>query len=245
MSTNAVELRPRSVLEVLGLSFDLYRKNFPLFIGITSIVMAPILLLTALSQLLPLLQLSIIPASQGGSPDEVGGVFFAISMVTWCLSGLTLLLGVFWPWMEGALTFNVIERALGRAPGLGQSYRETRPRWGSLWGSNILAQLGINAPWIIVYMLFVFALVFLAVIGVGGPENDGVAMFAGVLAMLCVPALLGGILFTIVLAINWTFRAPAIVGEGVDGVQALGRSNALAKGKSLAHLWPLSVARPD
>jgi hypothetical protein len=131
--------------------------------------------------------------------------------------------------MEGALTFNVIERILGRAPGLRQSYRETRPRWGSLWGSNVLSQLGINAPWIIVYILFIVALIIAAAASTSN-EDAGGAVFAGVLAVLCVPILLIGIVITIVLAINWTFRAPAIVGEGVDGVAALGRSTALAKG---------------
>jgi hypothetical protein len=226
MSMNAVELRPRSVGEVLGLSFDLYRKNFPLFIGIAAVVMVPILVLTALGQLLPLLQVATLPALSRSS-DEIGGAFVAISMATYCLSGIALLIGIFWPWMEGALTFNVIERMLGRAPGLRQSYRETRPRWGSLWGSNVLAQLGINAPWIVVYILAVFA--FAAAASTTNSDSGG-AVFVGVLMVLCVPILLIGIFFTIWLAISWTFRAPAIVGEGVDGVASLGRSNALAKG---------------
>jgi hypothetical protein len=229
MSINAVELRPRSVGEVLGLSLDLYRKNFPLFIGITAVVMVPVLLISSVSQLLPLLQVAMSPASLNNSEEAFTGTFLALSFATWCLSGIALLLGVLWPWMEGALTFNVIERILGRAPGLGQSYRETRPRWGSLWGSNILAQLGINAPWIVVYILFLFALI-LAAAASSTNQDAGGAIFAGVLTVLCVPIVIIGIVITIVLAINWTFRAPAIVGEGVDGVAALGRSTALAKG---------------
>jgi hypothetical protein len=229
MSINAVELRPRSVGEVLGLSLDLYRKNFPLFIGITAVVMVPVLLISSVSQLLPLLQVAMSPASLNNSEEAFTGTFLALSFATWCLSGIALLLGVLWPWMEGALTFNVIERILGRAPGLGQSYRETRPRWGSLWGSNILAQFGINAPWIVVYILFLFALI-LAAAASSTNQDAGGAIFAGVLTVLCVPIVIIGIVITIVLAINWTFRAPAIVGEGVDGVAALGRSTALAKG---------------
>jgi hypothetical protein len=229
MSMNAVELRPRSVGEVLGLSFDLYRKNFPLFIGIAAVVMAPVLLIGAVSQLLPLMQVAMSPATLNNSDDAFAGTFLAITLATWCLSGIALLLGVLWPWMEGALTFNVIERILGRAPGLQQSYRETRPRWGSLWGSNILAQLGINAPWIVVYILFLFALIFAGAASATNEEAGG-AIFAGLLAVLCVPIVIAGLVISVVLAINWTFRAPAIVGEGVDGVAALGRSNALAKG---------------
>lgn len=230
MSTNAVELRPRSAGEVLGLSFDLYRKNFPLFIGIAAVVLAPILLLSSIGQLLPLLQVAMAPATMNTDSDAFTGTFFALSLATWCMSGIALVLGVFWPWMEGALTFNVIERVLGRAPGLRQSYRETRPRWGALWGSNVLAQLGINAPWVIVYILFLFSIFFAAAMSAAGANNDNGGLFAGVLAILCVPIFIIGIVATIVLAIHWTFRAPAIVGEGVDGVAALGRSAALAKG---------------
>jgi hypothetical protein len=230
MTTNAVELRPRSAGEVLGLSFDLYRKNFPLFIGIAAVVLVPLLMLSTLSQLLPLLQVAMLPASLESSSDAAGGAFFALTLTSYCFSAIALVLGVFWPWMEGALTFNVIERVLGRAPGLGQSYRETRPRWGALWGSNVLAQLGINAPWVIVYILFLFVIFFAAAMTAAGGSDNGGAIFAGVLAVLCVPIFIIAIIVTIVLAINWTFRAPVVVGEGVDGVGALGRSTALAKG---------------
>lgn len=239
MSINAVELRPRSVLEVLGLSFDLYRKNFPLFIGIAAVVMVPSLLLTSLSQLLPLVQVAIAPASFGNADasSEFGMAFVGLTTATYCLSAIALVLGVFWPWMEGALTFNVIERVLGREPGLRQSYRETRPRWGGLWGSNLLAQLGINAPLIVIYIAFFFLFFIAGIASVAGSsdDNSGAALFAGVLALLCVPVLIAGFLLMIVLAIIWVFRAPAIVGEGVDGVSALGRSHALAKG----HRWRL------
>ncbi len=232
MSINAVELRPRSAGEVLRLSLDLYRRNFPLFIGIAAVVLVPILLLTSIGsigQMLPLMQVAAMPMNSGND-DVIAGTFVAFSFVTWCLSGIALVLGIFWPWMEGALTFNVIERALGRAPGLRQSYRETRPRWGALWGSNALAQLGINAPWVIIYILFLFALVIAgAAAGSAGSQNNDFAL-AGVLAVLCIPVFIAGIITVIVLAINWTFRAPAVVGEGTDGVTALGRSTALAKG---------------
>jgi hypothetical protein len=231
MSIHAVELRPRSATEVLGLSFDLYRKNFPLFISIAALVMAPILLLTALSQLLPLAQLALVPGSLDASSEEMGGVFLAFTLATYCLSGIALLLGVLWPWMEGALTSNVIERMLGRAPSLSQSYREARPRWGALWGSNILAQLGINAPWIVVYILLLVMIFFAA--AAGTLSEDAGAVFIGVLAVLCVPILLVGLVLSVVLAINWTFRAPVVMGEGADGVGALGRSAALAKGDRL------------
>lgn len=228
MSINAVELRPRSAGEVLGLSFSLYRKNFPLFIGIAAVVVVPILLLTSIAQLMPLVQVAMMPATLNDN-NVFTGAFFALSLTTWCLSVIALVLGIFWPWMEGALTFNVIERVLGRAPGLRQSYRETRPRWGALWGSTVLAQLGINAPWIGVYILFLVVVFFAAVLAAGGSDNSG-GVFAGIMALLCVPVFIIALIFTIILAINWTFRAPAVVGEGVDGVASLGRSAALAKG---------------
>jgi hypothetical protein len=239
MTTSTVELRPRSVFELLGLTFDLYRKNFLTVIGIAAIVMIPSLAVTALSQMAPLFQLALAPAnidaSADSAADAMGTTFAALTLASYCLSGVGLILGIFWPWMEGAITFNVIERVLGHAPGVGESYRATRPRWGALWGSNILAQLGISAPPLIAYFILVFGFVAVAIGAAGiasasSGEDNSIASFVGLTALCCIPLFLASIVLSIVLAVNWAFRAPAVVGEGTDGIQALSRSNALVRG---------------
>lgn len=231
MTSPAVELRPRSLGEILKLTFGLYRKHFPLFIGIAAAVLLPILLVNALSQLLPLVRLALMPeAFIGGSgADAFAPQAVAFSTASLCLSLTSLGLGVAWPWMEGALAFNVIERVLGRELGLRPSYTQTRMHWGALWGSNLLAQLGINAPIMIAYLMLLMA-VFLSV-GTITPDLAEVTPFAMIcLAVVCVPIFVGGLVLSLWLAISWAFRAPAIVGEGVDGLRGLQRSMAIARG---------------
>ena len=246
LHSTAVELRPRSIGEVIGLTFDLYRRNLPLFIGIAAVVVVPTMLLLSLGNLASLSAIAANPSafignfgggglnlpSQATSPETAGSMMTA-SLGSTCLLLLTYVAGVFWPWMEGALSHNVIERVLGRAPGLRASYAETRPRFGALWGSNALAQLGIGALLFVGLILgsIVFGLVVGAAAAASADSSDGGgSIIPTILAVLCAPVLLAGFILAIVLSINWAFRAPVIVGEGVDGIGSLSRSNELAKG---------------
>ncbi len=231
MATDPVELRPRSTGEIFALAFDLYRKHFPLFVAIMAVVLLPILVLNALSAIA---SLAVVAAVPGLAPDPAGedfasgGLFIASN----CSSGLVLLMGILWPWAEGALTFNVIERVLGRAPGLRASYGQTRRNWASLWIANLLAQIGIGLPLVLVYLglggalLLTFGLAFAGDLA----TSDVSPLLAILLATLCVPVVVGALVVSILLAINWAFRAPAIVGEGVDGIRGLGRSLEIARG---------------
>jgi hypothetical protein len=231
MST--VELRSRSVGELIGLTFSLYRRNFPLFVGITAVVAVPVLALLALSNLLPAAQFALVPGSaESATSDELGAAFFGLTALTCCATVLSAIAGIFWPWMEGALTHSVIERVLGRTPGLRASYAETRPRFASLWSSNILANLGLYLPFFVVYLLFLGGLVVLGVFAAASSESggDGSAVAIGVLSLLCLPLFVAALVFMVVLAINWAFRVPAIVGEGADTVASFSRSTALARG---------------
>lgn len=230
---SAVELRPRSVGELLGLTFSLYRRNFPLFVGITAVVAVPVLALLALSNLVPTAQFALMPQAAGDvASDEFGGAFVGLSFLTCCTTVLAIIAGVFWPWMEGALTHSVVERVLGRAPGLRASYAETRPRFASLWVSNILANLGLYLPVLLVYVLFLGGLLIFGFFVAASSESggDGSSVAIGVLSLLCLPLFAAALVFMIVLAINWAFRVPAIVGEGVDAIASFSRSTALARG---------------
>jgi hypothetical protein len=233
MTMSAVELRPRSVGELIGLTFSLYRRNFPLFVGITAVVAVPVLALLALSNLLPAAQFALVPGStESAASDELGAAFFGLTALTCCATVLAAIAGIFWPWMEGALTHSVIERVLGRSPGLRASYAETRPRFASLWSSNLLANLGLYLPFLAVYLLFLGGLVVLGVFAVASSESgsDGSSVAIGVLSLLCLPLFVATLVLMVVLAINWAFRVPAIVGEGVDAIASFSRSTALARG---------------
>ena len=236
MTTGSIELRPRTTGELFALAFDLYRRHFALFLAIVGVVLLPIMLLNALT-VVAALGTSLI------TPGEVPGtVFVGLTLAFSCLPLLVWFLGIFWPWAEGALSFNVIERALGREPGLRASYGQTRHSWASLWIANLLAQIGISLPLAVAYAIILAGLSAVALVPVMGVF--GADVYANVppivpivLAVLCVPLFIGALVVSTVLAINWTFRAPVVVGEGVDGVRALSRSTAIARGDRWRIFW--------
>lgn len=216
---------------MIGLTFSLYRRHFLTFLGIAAVVAAPGLILSSLGSLIPAIQVAIVPQTfidPGADLGDAGGVFAALGFASLCLAALTLIFGVFWPLMEGALTHSAIENVLGRAPGVGASYGEARKRWGALWGSNLLAQIVISAT------LLVGTIFFTAGLGIAGAvgtvEGDGAAQVLGVIiSLMCLPVLLIGVLVALVVSVLWTFRAPAVIGEGADSVQALLRSAAITR----------------
>jgi hypothetical protein len=153
------------------------------------------------------------------------------SLVSLCASGLAIIVGVFTPWMGGALTHNVIERALGRAPSWRDSYRATLPRWGALWVAMAIRNV----------VLFVcalpaaaglYGLLFAALLSIGPASRDatsGLALTAGLTA-ICLPLTIAGIVVGVWLWVGWSLSEPAIVGEGAGAVQSIGRSYALTTG---------------
>ena len=241
-STPIVDLRPRSVGELLDLTFLLYRRNFLRLIGITLVVLGPVLALNLLSSTGSLLQYmttlsNIAAGSRGGT--GAGMTALLSTAIAGCAGGLTLLIGIFMPWMEGALTYNIIEHVLGRKPDWRESYRAARPRWGSLWVANAIRSIALWAA-LIPFVLGLYGVLIGAVVAFGAAgafggglfstnSNDGNLLFIGLIG-ICLPvALLGGGV-AIFIEASWSMVIPVVVGEGVDGAGSLGRSNALVKG---------------
>lgn len=246
MAIGSVELRPRSTGEIFALAFRLYRRRFLTFVSITSAVLLPIFglnaLLSAAAVILTAvggLQLQDPQFMLSGTPDVA---IAGLSVVASCAVAFVWLLGILWPWAEGALTFNVIEQVLGRALGVRASYGQTRRYWAALWIANFLAQIGINLPLVVVYL----ALIGVLGVALAVPTFAvfGADFFAGVspivavaVVAICAPSIIGAVVVSVVLAINWTFRAPAIVGEGASSVQGLSRSAAIARGSRWLIFW--------
>ena len=229
-SSQIFESRPHSTGEILALTLQLLVRNFGTVMGIILVVLGPISLLGLLNSGLSIVQLPATLARQSNPDQVVTGTQTLISIVSTCGGLIVLGLSFLQPWMEGALTHNLIERLLGREPSVGDSYRAVRPRFWSLWGSTVLAQIIIAVPFVLVYFA-AFIAIFGLIIGIAGADgNSSGSAFAGVLLAVCAPITIAGIVFSILMAINFLFRTPAIVAEGIDGVQALSRSNKLASG---------------
>lgn len=245
MAIGSVELRPRSTGEIFALAFQLYRRRFPTFVLITSAVLLPIFGLNALLSAAMVifitvggLQLQDPQFMLSGVPDVA---IAGLSVAANCAAVFVWLLGILWPWAEGALTFSVIEQVLGRALGVRASYGQTRRYWAALWIANFLAQIGMNLP-LVVYLALIgvagvaLAVPMFAVFGADFFASVSPAVAVAVVA-ICAPSVIGALVVSVVLAINWTFRAPVIVGEGASGVQGLSRSVAIARGNRWLIFW--------
>jgi hypothetical protein len=170
-------------------------------------------------------------AAQGNVANDTGAATLLAAVVSACASGLTILIGIFVPWMDGALTYSVIERVLGHQTTWREAYSATRPRWGSLWVANAIRT--------IVMVLALVPLIaglslFAGVIGAGALAISRAGVDSGLLMVgllaICLPIGLVGAGLAIFVAASWSMTVPAIVGEGVDGVPSLGRSNDIVKG---------------
>lgn len=235
-SSQIFESRPHGLGELLALTLQFFVRNIGPVLGITLVVLGPIALIGMVNSSLSIINMPASFARQSNPDQSMTGTQVLISIVSGCSSLIVFVLSFLQPWMEGALTHNLIERLLGREPAVGDSYRAVRPRFWSLWGSTVLAQIIIAVPLIIVYVAAVSALIGLFV-GMAGPSGDnGSSVFAGVMLAVCAPLMaIAGIVFSLLMTINFLFRTPVIVAEGADGIQALGRSNKLASG----HRWLL------
>ncbi|HEY3342806.1 MAG TPA: hypothetical protein VGK81_12340, partial [Anaerolineae bacterium] len=132
--TSTTELRPRGVGELLDLTFRLYRRNFLRLIGITLVVMGPVLALNLLGSTISVTSyISFLSNTVSDASGNSAPATSLLSLVSTCASGLSLLMGILVPWMQGALIYSVIENILGRQPTWRESYRAARARWGALW----------------------------------------------------------------------------------------------------------------
>jgi hypothetical protein len=235
---STIELRPRSVGELLDLSFSVYRRNFIKLIGITLVVMGPVLALSLISSGGSIAQyVSILSSAANGDSNSVGPMTALTTFISTCAGSLTLLVGIFVPWMDGALTYSVIERVLGHQPTLRQAYNATRSRWGALWVAGAIRQIVLGLT-LIPLLLGFYGAIFAGLFGLGALSSvqsgsiDSSMLLVGIFA-ICLPIGLVGSGLAVFVAVSWSLTVPAIIGEGTDGTSALTRSNSLVGG----HRW--------
>ncbi|MCS7060800.1 MAG: tetratricopeptide repeat protein [Anaerolineae bacterium] len=233
-ASSAIELRARNVGELLDLTFSLYRSHFWTFAAIALVVMGPLMVLNSISSAASLAQIFLPFAMDDPLEEPMTGLLTATlgaSFVSLCASGLLLLAGVFAPWMGGALTHNVIERILGRAPTWRDSYRAAQPRWAALWVAAALRTIVLYLC-LIPAAVSLYVLLLAAVLGVGVLDANTVGSLVAIvgLAALCLPLVVVGIAVAVWLGVAWSLSEPAIVGEGAGATQSLRRSYRLTQG---------------
>jgi hypothetical protein len=223
--------------ELIQTTYKLFGKHFATWMGIVLRVAGIIFLLNIITTVLSLLPLGIT-----ADPTTAGPMGLGLNVVSTCVGLLVLIVGVFLPWMNGALIYQTLERMGLRAVGVSDSYRATQPRFGALWLNAFLSQ----AVFVLLFLpLFlgaysgVFAVLVNAKLIPNLPSNLTTSSFTGYLigvAAICTPlGFISGII-SLILGLMWSVTQPTIVAEGSDGFGAFSRSNKLTKGMRWALL---------
>ncbi len=228
------------MFQLLGLSLKLFFSRFGTVMGITALVLVPVLLVQLAGSGVNLMQ--ILGAA---NPLNVSsGMLLTGSAI--CLGIFALVLGLLLPWMEGALTHNTIERVLGRSPGLRDSYKAARPSWGALFGSRLVHDVALALLSALIGVLSGAGFLFAMNVGNIGVDAGSTlaATIAVVTAAICAPVSIVIGVFTLLLAVNWSLRAPVVIGESAGTFEALSRSNELVKGnrwRMIFRLLPVAL----
>ncbi len=201
-------LRPMSTGEILDRTFNLYRNNFVLFVGIA--VLPPTLMLVV-----HLIQAGMVATP--GHPRAAGSVLTVGGGLGVIVGWLVYLIGL--AIAQGATVFAVSAVHLERTTTIGESYSRVRDLYQRLvW---VIVQTWLRAFWPMV-LIFIVAFSLAAVLGKG----TGAAL-AGVLAAL--GFLVGGIV-GLVLFLRYALAVPACVLENIKASAAIKRSVALSAG---------------
>jgi len=226
-------LRPLSLGEILDRTAELYRKNFLLFAGISSIF-AGILLVLSLVQ---------IGAQQAALALHLGSVLVAVSVAGVVVLWLVII-------VAGGLAVAANTRAvgwvyLGERASIGAAYRAILPRTGRyLWLMTITYFLAWF-PFALVYGGYA-ALIFVYIRPSGllkphaGPPDTQLMMIfaASTLAFLVLG--LAGFVYGIIMSLRYSLAVPACTVEDLKARAAIRRSVHLSKG-SRGRIFMLSL----
>lgn len=221
MTAEAIELRPRSLPELLDASVRAYRDHFLHFLAVAALVNLPLSLLSVLAA----------SALFSGQAPGLGGILNAddfdpaqvIAAVALAL-GTTLLAALANTFALGALLYSLQERLDGHRPGVGAAYRRSLGRVPALIGARLLYYVGAYLTFLPAGLAFLGGGVLLANGGEGG------AALGGILIVLGMGLGAGGAAAFLWLWVRWRFHAQTSVLERANPIRALGRSQEVIAG---------------
>jgi len=214
-------LRPMSTAEVLDRTFHLYRNNFVLFVGISTVAYI-LTLVTHLAMLSIFGSVAVRSSINASNP----GVFLAtagISMITYLVVHALA---------SGATVHAVSMVHLGRTGSISQSYAAIRPFFFRILNIVISVFIRAAGPLLIVYGLFT-----VAAMAVPRQSNDpGMLAMLGATMLVLFGALIVGLVWMARAFCRYAFAVPACALERLSARNALKRSKLLSKG-SLSRLF--------
>jgi hypothetical protein len=204
-------LRPMSTGELLDRTFNLYRKNFLLFVGIATVPPALMLLVN-------LIQAGMVAAP--GHHKAVGVGLMAAGGIGMMVGAVAYLIGL--AMAHAATVFAVSAVHLGRPTTINESYGRVKGRFGRVvW---VIFQMGLRAfaPSVLLIILAAVA------VPLGIKQIGGVAgALAGIIVVL---AIIGAIIAATVLYLRYSLAVPACVLEDIKATAAIRRSVSLSAG---------------
>lgn len=220
MDTN---LRPLTLGEILDRTAQLYRSNFLLFAGISSVYSGALLVLG-------LLQIGVQEVLR---MHHMAGQILLASAV-----GMLLI----WPIavIAGGLSIAANNRAvawlyLGQPATIRGAYASIRPRFGRYLGLMVMTTLIIWLPFALLYAGYaIFTLLYIKPKGLlspRGPHIDPqVALIFGGVSIVFLLLLLCAVVYALFMGLRYSLSVPACVVEDLKARQAMRRSIELSKG---------------
>ena len=224
MQTN---LRPMTLGEILDRTAQLYRENFLLFAGISS-VYAGVLLVVGLAET--------------GVQEWLRGSHKAGALL-WS-SGVSLLVTYTVMFVFGGIAVAAINRAvawlhLGEPATIGRAYRSVLPRVWRYLGLGLLKLLFAWLPLIVVYLGLAAVFLYLGMKGLFNPAGkptginpamNGTPMIASFIVMLILLLLaLPAVIYGVMMGLRYALAVPACVVENLTARAAIKRSIVLSK----------------
>jgi hypothetical protein len=218
-------LRPLTTSQVLDRTFQLYKKNFLLFVGIA--VVGPGLTLLASLVILAVMGAPIMP-----DPRSVDPLFFRAFFVRAAISGVVgiIVLAVGNAIATGATIHAVSMVHLGKTTTIWESYQKIKSIFWRILGVIVRIFFIAWGPFVGAYVLLIVAALGLPLLlrGAGGPSAAVVGAVVAVLVGLA--GILLALLWAIFAYCRYALAVPACTVEGLPAKHALIRSKFLSKG---------------
>jgi hypothetical protein len=209
-------LRPLALGELLDQCFQIYRKKFFLFVGLSAIPNFFIFFVQAIFQVGALLATRYQSnATAVGAGAIVGGLSAIVALVLYCIA---------LPLSQAATALAVSEIYLGREARISGIYRHVIRKTGRyllIVIEIMFAMLGVGA---------FCALIFLGIRALGSP---GLGAFIGIICFVFAAIYIGLI---------WAIALPAAAVENIGFVRCLARSYSLGQGARLRILVIMILA---
>jgi len=204
-------LRPMSTGELLDRTFNLYRNNFLLFVGIATV--PPALMLAA-----QLIRAGVVAAP--GHPSTVGAGIMAAGGIGMIVAVIAYIIGM--AVAQAATVFAVSAVHLGRPTTIAESYGRVKGRYGRvLW---VIFQAGLRAFLPSMLLIIVAAVAMpLAIKGLGRAAGAVAAIILGL-------AMIVAVIAAFVLYLRYSLAVPACILEDITATAAINRSVSLSAG---------------